>query len=932
VNPRTGLSDPALVRVGEVVAGGTIPLVGRERERQVLEHALDRLADGHGQALAVTGEPGIGKTRILTELARMAARRGFVVASGAPRPAHRGAPFGPLIDALDEHLPASPADRDWLGLDLPEPGSASGGFELADRYRIYRSVRNLLERLAAPALVLVLDDLHAADEETVELLSQLLRRPSAAPVLLALGYRHRQASIRLRMAVTAEHRVPLERLDLGPLSERDAETILGRRGTREFRHAVYEQSRGNPMHLAAQAGMPGRCSPIGVDRVIDVLPPSIEAALLAELEVLTPVARAVAAAAAIAAETFDIGFLAEVAEMDSAHVQSAVDELAERDLVRPVGGTRCFSFRDPLVAHAASTNAAPAWRLDAHGRAAGCLRRRGAPLVAQAHHIEHAAVPGDRAAVAALTEAARTIATDAPAIAARWLKAALRLLPDTDDTDDTANRAALLYNLGIALGRGGDPRAGREILHEALRLVPVDRSGLRARIVLSLAPMEWLLCRRVEARALLASRLDTRSPALTLDLARCNVLDGLPALDVTLPDDGDRPLRAAALITLALQRAAAGSHTDPSDAGALLDATIDGELLARLDLVDWIARGEFLLDRPRDALRHVDRALALARTHGHVTVLAQLLVTRALVLRALGRLVEAASCAEDAADLAALTGSDEQLQAARAAQCWTATPLGNLTLALATGALRPNTASRWTRLLAIQALAEARLGTGDHEGALALVETVGGPELPGVDLFARTAWYELLTRIELAGGRPDDAAAWADRATATAATSTLAGVEGFALLAQAAVAVADRPETAAALARHARTALRSAGLILDAVRARLVVGVALADADELKAAEAALVALGATHFARQAAAERRRVTRSGRQPGDGLLASLTRRENQIAALVTEGLTNRKIAQRLSVAEKTVEMHLSNTFAKLGVASRTALAGTVIRGG
>jgi DNA-binding NarL/FixJ family response regulator len=830
-----------------------------------------------------------------------------------------------LIDALDEHLPATPSD--WLGMDLPDPGAPGRGFEPADRYRIYRSVRTLLERLAVPALILILDDLHAADEETVDLLSHLLRRPSAAPVLLALGYRHRQASIRLRLAVAADDSAPMHRIDLGPLSEHEADMMLGTGGARAFRHTVYQQSRGNPMHLAARAGVPRRPGPIGAGRAIDELPPAIEAALLAELDVLSPVARAVAAVAAIAAETFDAGFLAEVAGIDGTHVLGAVDELAGRDLVRPVTGTRSFAFRDPLVAHVAGANVAPAWRISAHSRAAGYLRRRGAPVTAQAYHVEHAAAPGDRDAVTLLADAARTISVDAPAVAARWLQAALRLLPQTDDN---ADRAVLLHHLGVALGRGGDPQAARDILHEALRLCPADRTGLRARIVLCLAPMEWLLCRRAEARALLASRLDAATPMLGLDLARCHVLDGLPPVDVTVPDDHDRPLRAAALITIALQHAAAGEPADPAVPGALLDAMIDGELLARLDLVVWVAHGEFLLDHPQDALRHIDRALALARTHGHVTVMAQLLGLRGPVLRTLGRLVEAASSADDALELATLTGSEEQLHAARAARCATATPLGDIALAVEIGTPLPTTASRWTRLLATHALAEARLAAGDADGAYALVEMVGGPELPGVDRFARAAWYELLTRIDLARGHTVAATIWADRA-AVAATGTLAGADGLALLAQAQAMLATRPDDAAALAHRARASLRSAGLILDAVRARLVAAVATGSADEIRAAEAAFVALGAGHHARQASTELRRAPKA--DPAvDRPLTSLTRRETQIAELVAEGLTNRKIAARLSVAEKTVEMHLSNMFAKLGVASRTALAGTIIRGG
>ena len=190
----------------------------------------------------------------------------------------------------------------------------------------------------------------------------------------------------------------------------------------------------------------------------------------------------------------------------------------------------------------------------------------------------------------------------------------------------------------------------------------------------------------------------------------------------------------------------------------------------------------------------------------------------------------------------------------------------------------------------------------------------------------------------LPAGRPDAAAGWADRAREVAARLDLTGRTGIALLAVAQVAVATTPEAALAPAVDARDALTSAGLAIDALRARLVIARTLAAQGKITEAAAELRAVhtdstecGARVLARQATVERRRLAaRSSRTPDRGHLAPLTRRETEIAELVTEGLTNRQIAQRLYITEKTVEMHLSNMFAKLRVSSRAAVASKFTR--
>jgi hypothetical protein len=247
-----GTADPGL-------RSGT--LAGRQAECEVIAQALGRLADGRSQVVELTGDPGIGKTRLLTELARQAAERGFGVLDG--RAQHNGerVPFYALVDALDDYLAGLDlwgleADRDVLASIFPSlrrPGMENAG-AACERYRLFRAVRVLLESLASPALVLLLDDMQWADEDTAELVAQLLCQPPRRPVLVALAYRWRQAPGRLRAAVaTARGDDPPACLRLGPLSEAEAELMLSGRGSRSWRRAIYRASGGNPFYLDALA-------------------------------------------------------------------------------------------------------------------------------------------------------------------------------------------------------------------------------------------------------------------------------------------------------------------------------------------------------------------------------------------------------------------------------------------------------------------------------------------------------------------------------------------------------------------------------------------------------------------------------------------------------------------------------------------------------
>jgi DNA-binding CsgD family transcriptional regulator len=378
-----------------------------------------------------------------------------------------------------------------------------------------------------------------------------------------------------------------------------------------------------------------------------------------------------------------------------------------------------------------------------------------------------------------------------------------------------------------------------------------------------------------------------------------------------------------------------------------------------------------------------------------------------VALQTTGQLAEAFAAAEEAAEAAMVCGSGAQQAAALSLRCCLAAWTGDTQAAGAAAAAAAERLPRPARgplaVLAARALAEARLTMGDAHGCVAVATPMiaaqpdadGGPWAP-VGWHEPGAWYELLTRAELAEGHLAAAARWAAAAADAARHPSVPGHTGLARLARAQAITPIDVRAGYELAVAACDALSAAGMVVDAARATLAAAVALAacgDTDqafaEAGAAQSVFQSCGATSFARSAAALRRRIAargargsnhngaaanrlrRSGspgsRSPGNGSpgiessgngapgngsagygspgygaagyssagngavpAQTLTRRQQQVAALLSQGMTNRRIAQQLHVTDKTVEMHLSNIFAKLGVSSRTEAAAALIR--
>ncbi|NGM14107.1 AAA family ATPase [Verrucosispora sp. CWR15] len=360
------------------------PLVGRERESAALAAAVAALLDGTGRIVEVTGEPGIGKSRLLDQVAAVAREDGVHVLAGrAPVPGS-DVPMAAIVDALDPYLPqvsqarlaelrsdhAQLLNDTFPSLRLPGARSlAPAGVPAGARQ--LRAVRLLLETLAAERpLLIAIDDLHNGDRATVDLVCHLLDAPLRTPLLLVIAHRRRQSPARLRLALDTAAQVtrievtPLERAHLDELTE--LPLSAGQRAV------LHELSEGNPQYLSALLAGALPHGPASEHVELGALPAEVEAALAAELELLSRAAHLVASAAAVLGpEPVDTGLLAEVAGIATEQVPAAIDELVAADLLRPVTGSGCFAFRHPVVQHAAYLTTDAGWRLTAHARAGG---------------------------------------------------------------------------------------------------------------------------------------------------------------------------------------------------------------------------------------------------------------------------------------------------------------------------------------------------------------------------------------------------------------------------------------------------------------------------------------------------------------------------------------------------------------------------------
>jgi DNA-binding SARP family transcriptional activator/tetratricopeptide (TPR) repeat protein len=780
-------SGPATTPARRIPAG-SVALVGRAAESGALRAAWRRAAGGNGVLALISGEAGIGKTRLAEELLDHAAAAGVRVAACAALDLGGGAPlamWAELIRDLVDRLPAPAPTATWpeelarLAPWLPErlgrapaPERASVAPELA-RARLFEAAVELVEH-AAP-VVLLFEDVHAADDASLELAAYVARRIGTVPALLVLTRRpfpRREAVDALVHAVRARH-VHTQELELAPLSHREL-TDLVQAVAHLDAHAVERvvaAADGNPL-LALEAA---RAVADGAEGPPSGLRPAIRA-IMASLE---PDARRLAELAAVAGGDLTATEVATFASADTLARAFDTGLFAARE--------GRFGYHHALLREAAYADLAEPRRAELHGAfAADCDR----PAAERAHHLRQAG-RGDLAVAELVRAADEAWAVTALDAAAGFLREAIAL------ADGDAEIRLRLAETEAWRGRRDDAHRAFDAAVERL-----DRRATRPLAEAWLARAKWsrgslcdpLACREAAQRALaLLGELGEERSAAAVEAALSLCWSEAVAGDVSTAERRLDEIASAATGEAAehdLPFARAHVAVARGDFGAgrteFAAAAIAAARKGRPELAwaAWInaacaaaALGDF-----GDALELADRCLDDVRGIGPLEL--QTLAARAFVLARMARHDEARATSERERDLAARLGNPSLIALAEHDAGLVAFAAG----AYEDAAMRLRTAldgaAAVSRPLALLALGEAlaRVGRADEaEEAVRMtaLEPIGPGDFPDALVPRLTRVQGLIAAargdVELARRRLGEAAAGWQRLVGTSGPA----VEGW---------------------------------------------------------------------------------------------------------------------------------------------------------
>ena len=508
-----GIELPAELR-----ARSEAPLVGRERELRELTRIWESTSRGSGalsaalnnrppRILCLTGEAGIGKTRLAAELARQAHDRGGVVLAGrAPREAL--VPYQPFIEALRHYFAAAPlaelrAVVSEFGGELarlvpelrrrvPELGTAVAEEPETERYRLFESVVGLLSAISAKTpILLVLDDLHWADRPTLLLLRHLARATDPARLLTLIAYRSEESEGGLPDVVIDLRREALiTQITVGGLSESEAAELVRIRAqetpSRALARALHAITGGNPFfieetvrHLAGAGVRVGAATATDLRRL--GIPEGVKETITLRLARLSPETVDWLRVASVVGRDFDLALVEALVSLEEEQFLSALEEALDAGLlVESSRGDGRQSFSHALVRETLYEGMSAQRRARIHGRVAEALEAAdGEPSLGElAHHFTRAGRRADaeKAIAYATQAAAEATAVLAHEDAAEHYSRALELLGRT--TPDAAQRRCeLLLLLGEARVRSGEAALAREAFREAAALA--ERLGDR---------------------------------------------------------------------------------------------------------------------------------------------------------------------------------------------------------------------------------------------------------------------------------------------------------------------------------------------------------------------------------------------------------------------------------------------------------------------
>lgn len=484
------------------------PFVGRERVLERLQHALGESRAGRGRVCVLTGEPGIGKTRVVEALERQTSSPELRVAWGYCREAGGTPPLWPWLRLLREVMAsyrasdleqnigaaASEVSRLLRQMDGAEPVGANElaaeqlGWEGPARYRCFEAVLRTFTFTAEQApWLLVLDDLHRADAASLELLSLLLDEISHTRILVIATMRHGQD----RRAARLESYLPqvlghrnCERIALERLREEDVATYvaallddpdggLGR--------AVFDKSEGNPFFMVELARQLGACE--HPDPGSLSVPETAHELIRQRIAGLDQETRDMLSAAAVIGREFELPLLQAITGREPGALMASLDDALAADLVKAAPDSMtAFVFGHELLRAALCEMLSPAEQRDWHLRIGQALEERlnagEAVLPSELAYHFHAALPrSDPRTTVHFCRAAANAAASvwANADVVRYARHALEAL-DLLEKPSLRLRVSLLFLISIH-ARGHDTTRFRQAIGEVVRLAREHRDG-----------------------------------------------------------------------------------------------------------------------------------------------------------------------------------------------------------------------------------------------------------------------------------------------------------------------------------------------------------------------------------------------------------------------------------------------------------------------
>jgi ATP/maltotriose-dependent transcriptional regulator MalT len=972
--------------------------VGRQTERSTLVDLLQVAMDGSTQFVLVGGEAGVGKSRLVAELVAEADLRQVRVLSGqCVQLGNDGVPFAPLVDALRvlaRSMPREefdralgPARRALLRLLPnidPDPDDVPVG-PIVQGSQLLELVLGMLERLAGSGPVLiVIEDLHWADQSTLDLVAYLVRAMRAVPVLLVGTFRSDELSRRhpLRSLLLpwergrVAHFLDLARFDRQEVSDQLG-AILGRAAEPGLVDSVYERSEGNAFLVEEMLGV------VLAGGEATVLPQSLRDVLLSRVDGVGPEARRLLSTAAVGGRWVSEQLLLAVSGLEESAAFAGLREAVEQHLLVVDDAGRGYSFRHALARDAVYDDLLPGERSRLHAAYGDVLSAqpelagddRGTLAADLAHHW-YVALDLPRALPASIEAAARALDRFAPAEALRQLERALQIWPRVPEAEavtgidhvevlrrcaqvaseigevhrtlslvrealdelgedgDSDRRAQLLERLGSALHQAGHTTQGIAVLRQAVEILPTEgNTEAYAAVFAELANAMFRTGRWEEANQL-SRRAADAAEAAGADRQRAEALVTLAVVRVLQGefDAGMAMGRDAIDLALRLGHASAGmrGYINLSDTLERLGRSADAAALA--------AEGRLLAERS-----------GYARSTG-----AFLAGNEGESLTRLGRYAEAeqlvsSMIATEPEGVFAATLLDVRAQIEVRQGRY---DLARRDVARARAVLGDQSELQFTRAFAATETL-LRLADGDEEAALAgLKAELASPEVE-FRYDAMLVWLAHRThanQAQRARDRGVDPPAIdpvfvraLDRVTPEGDTQRAFEAMTAAEVARAAGSVDPEVwQAVAELWRGVQRPYELAESLLRLAEVCAVTGHRGRAQDAAAEAYRIVTEIGAAALAEQVAQLGRQARLDlapdaaadlaadpapvgSARPDELERFGLTQREREVLAMVAAGRTNPEIAKSLFISPKTASVHVSNILAKLGVASRVEAA-------